>query len=342
MRFTGELAALGTAVCWTVTALSFEVAGKRIGSLVVNLLRLLLGALFLAAWSTVARGMPLPLDATAQAWFWLSLSGLVGFTIGDLCLFRAFVLIGSRLSMLLMALVPPLTALFGWLALGERLNRLDWLGMVLTLAGVVWAVFERPAGSSRALALPVDAVAPPVDAVAPPDAVDPPVAAVGSPADPLELGGGRVPFAAKDGDFALGIGLGLVGALGQAGGLILSKHGMGAYDPFAATQIRVLAGAGSFILLFTAIRWWGPVRAAFGDRRGLAFTGLGAFFGPFLGVSLSLLAIQATMAGVAATLMSLTPVLIVPAGALVFRETLTPRAMLAALLAVAGSALLFL
>lgn len=143
MEHAGELAALGTAVCWVATALSFEAAGRRVGSLTVNLVRLVLAVGMLAAANWLRRGLPLPTDATAHAWLWLTVSGLVGFTFGDLCLFRAFVVLGARLSTLVMSLVPPLTAMIGWLVLGEVLALRDLLGMSLTLGGVVWAVAER-------------------------------------------------------------------------------------------------------------------------------------------------------------------------------------------------------
>jgi drug/metabolite transporter (DMT)-like permease len=74
----------------------------------------------------------------------------------------------------------------------------------------------------------------------------------------------------------------------------------------------------------------------------MARTGIGAFFGPFLGVSLSLLAVKYTEAGVAATLMALAPVMIIPVSVLVFREHVAWPAVLGAVVAVAGSALLFL
>ncbi len=71
-------------------------------------------------------------------------------------------------------------------------------------------------------------------------------------------------------------------------------------------------------------------------------TGIGAFFGPFLGVSLSLLAVQYTEAGVAATLMALVPVLIIPVSIVFYRENVAWPAAVGAAVAVCGSALLFL
>ena len=140
----GHLAALGTAVCWAFSALAFAAAGRRIGVLPLNLIRLVmaLGFLCLAAWAL--RGLPLPVDASPRAWGWLGVSGLVGFVFGDLCLFRSYVLIGPRISSLMMSLAPLLTALIGWLVLGETLTGRDALGMALTVAGIAWAVLERP------------------------------------------------------------------------------------------------------------------------------------------------------------------------------------------------------
>jgi drug/metabolite transporter (DMT)-like permease len=109
-----------------------------------------------------------------------------------------------------------------------------------------------------------------------------------------------------------GVVLALGGALGQAGGLILSKHGMGDYDPFAATQIRVMVGMLGFAAVVTGLGWWTKVGEALRDREAMQATALGAVFGPFLGVGCSLIAIQLAPTGIAATLMATTPILMLP------------------------------
>ena len=144
MRYPGELAALATAVCWPVSSLAFALAGVRVGSLAVNIIRLTLALVAFLIFGTFTSGEALPLSASPTAWLWLSLSGLAGFFFGDLCLFRAFVEIGPRLSMLIMALAPPLTALLGWLTLGEKLTVLNLVGKAVTVVGVVWVVTETP------------------------------------------------------------------------------------------------------------------------------------------------------------------------------------------------------
>lgn len=294
---TGQLAALGAAFLWALTALAIESAGRRIGSLSVNLIRLAFALAFLSVGGLAIRGLPFPSDASAHNWVWLSISGLIGFTFGDLCLYRAYLVLGPRLSSLMMALVPPITAVIGWLVLGETLTPRDLLGMTLTVGGIGWAILER---SGRSGAVVAGSVTPE------------------------------------------GIALGIGGALGQALGLILSKIGMAGYDAFAATQVRVIAGLAGYALLFFPLRWWPNVGASLRDRKAVGFSALGGFFGPFLGVSLSLIAIRATVAGVAASIMALTPVLIIPLVVIIRRERVGLAGVAAALVAVTGVALLFL
>ena len=296
LAYRGELAALATAGCWTVSALAFTAAARRLGSLALNLVRLGMACCLFVPLEWAARGHPFPTDATAHNWFWLSLSGVVGFTLGDLCLFRALVILGPRLTMLVMSLVPIITTLVGWIVLGERLALLSGAGMFLTVGGVAWVVMER---------LPVDA-------------------------------GGRTSASAT------GVLLALGGAAGQAVGLILSKLGMEGYDAFASTQIRAGAGLAGFVGLFFILRAWPRLAEALRKPAGLGYAALGSVFGPVVGVSLSLLALQYTLAGIAATIMAIVPVLIIPFIVIIYRERVSARAVFGALLAVAGVALLFL
>jgi drug/metabolite transporter (DMT)-like permease len=295
----GQWAALGAAGCWAFSALAFDVAARRLGALILNPIRLILafGFLSLLAWGL--RGVPFPVDATPRTWAWLAVSGLVGFVFGDFCLFRAFLMIGPRLSMLMMSLAPPLTAVIGWLLLGETLTGRDLVGMALTVTGIAWAVLDKKPAQGES----------------------------GPPARHISI---------------LGVFFGFCGALGQAGGLVLSKLGMGDYDAVAATQVRVLAGIAGYAVLFLLFHWWRRMRPALRDGRALSFAAVGAFFGPCVGVSLSLYAVHRTVAGVAASLMALTPILLIPLVVLLRREHVGFGGVAGAAVAVAGVAVLFL
>jgi drug/metabolite transporter (DMT)-like permease len=136
--------------------------------------------------------------------------------------------------------------------------------------------------------------------------------------------------------FALG------GAVGQALGLVLSKLGMHNYDPFAATQIRIIAGIAGYTLLVTVLARWASVMQATKNKEGMMLTGLGAFFGPFLGVSFSLIAIKYTEAGIASTIMALVPVFIILPAVVFNKEKVTIPELLGSVVSVAGVALFFM
>jgi len=146
----------------------------------------------------------------------------------------------------------------------------------------------------------------------------------------------------KMGPLVLGSLLALGGAIGQAAGLVLSKKGMQDMDAFAATQIRIMAGVVGFLIVITAFRRWKNVQAALKDLKAMKFMTIGSFTGPFLGVSFSLLAVQHTDTGVAATLMALTPVMIIPPAIVFKKEKIHLMEIAGALISVGGVALFFL
>ena len=300
----GEYAALLTAVFWTITAIAFESAGKKIGSLSTNLIRLFLAFIFIGIYSLISRGSFIPFDASAHNWIWLSLSGFVGFVIGDLLLFEAYVVIGSRVSMLVMSLTPPITAFMGWLIMGEVLTKQNFLGMFLTIFGIMIVVIERKANNFEE---------------------------TGNNNKKIKL---TYPI--------VGILLAFGGAVGQGAGLVLSKFGMQDFDPFAATQIRVITGVIGFAILFVFMKRWKKVMEAVKNKNVMSRLSIGAFFGPFLGVSFSLLSIKHTTTGIASTIMSIVPVLIIPPAIIFFKEKITSKEIIGSVIAVAGVALFFM
>lgn len=301
-QYIGELAALLTALFWTITSMSFESAGKKVGSLSVNLIRLVIAFLIYCVVNYFRRGLFLPIDASTERWGWLAVSGLVGFVFGDLFLFQSYIIIGARVAMLIMALAPPITALVGWIVLGEVLSPMNWVGMIITLLGISIVILKREkpeADTDKKLKITTS-------------------------------------YSFK------GILLAFGGAIGQGVGLVLSKKGMGDYDAFAASHIRVIAGMFGFALIILFTGKFGKVWKALRHTSAMKRIGLGSVFGPFLGVSFSLIAIQHTQAGIAATLMAIVPVLIIPPAILFFHEKVNWKEILGAVITVGGVAIFFL
>lgn len=158
MQYVGEIISLTVAVSWTVTALFAEVGSKRLGSLQMNVIRMLLSLLMLGATLWCFTGAPYPLYADGKAWFWLSMSGFVGYLLGDYCLFNSYILIGSRFGQLFMTLAPPTAAVAGWLMLGETLSLQALLGMVVTLTGISISVLNKGTSNKLSLKLPIKGV----------------------------------------------------------------------------------------------------------------------------------------------------------------------------------------
>jgi drug/metabolite transporter (DMT)-like permease len=132
-----------------------------------------------------------------------------------------------------------------------------------------------------------------------------------------------------------------IGMIGQAVGLVLSKYGMGEYNAFSATQIRIIAGVVGFTFLLFYFKAWPQLIAAFKDIPAMRIATIGTVFGPFIGVYLSLLAIQNTSTGIASTIMAIVPVLIIPFSIMLYKEKINLREIVGAVIAVAGTAIMF-
>ena len=143
MSFTGELAAIGTALAFAATSTLFTLSGRELGSAVVNRTRLLLAIVFIVTIHWLTRGNILPVDAGQSNWYWLGLSGFIGLAMGDASLFQAFVMIGPRLSMLVMALVPVMSTVLAWVFMDEFLDQTQLAGIALTVCGIAWVVAEK-------------------------------------------------------------------------------------------------------------------------------------------------------------------------------------------------------
>ncbi|MCR5130604.1 MAG: DMT family transporter [Prevotella sp.] len=315
-NYIGEIISLMVAALWTVSALTAEVASKRMGVYVLNVWRMGLALLLSMLLMWVTTGQALPLDAGWEAWAWLLASGFVGYFFGDWCLFNSYLTIGSRFGQLFMTLAPAFTAFFAWTMIGQILSWNALLAMVVTLAGIGIAVTDSK-GTENGEPLP-----------------------------------------------RRGVLFGLGAALGQGLGLVLSKIGLDHYVsnvpveqlasienvlPFGSNLIRCIAGLicySAWLYLRNQSRrgktdektFWGVVS----DRRAMLAMVTTVFSGPFIGVGLSLTAVQYTAAGIASTLMATTPILILFPSRWLFHQPITLRAVLGAFVSCIGVSLFFL
>ena len=305
----GELLSLLVAVMWTFTALFAEIASKRMGTLVLNVWRMLLTILLLGIVLWWTCGKPWPQYASTDVWKWFLASGFMGFVFGDYCLFNAYIVMGSRFGQLFMTLASPFAAIAAWFMMGETMSLLALLGMIVTLSGIGISIMGKDDAGARHLKLPRKGI-------------------------------------------LLGIGAGM----GQGIGLVLSKQGLMHYAaeipaeatdvaammPFAGTQIRAIMGLMGFGATLLFLGKWRNMLRFFTDVRGAAAAMGAILLGPFFGVSLSLMAVGMTNTGVAQTLMSLTPILILWPSRMMFGTKVSMQEVVGAVIAVAGASLFFL
>ncbi|MBK8136952.1 MAG: DMT family transporter [Chloroflexi bacterium] len=300
MPFLGELAALGTSLCFSFGSVMFTNAGRMIGAALVNRMRLLMALLVVMLWHALTYGQVLPFDAAPERWFWLGVSGLVGFVLGDAFLFQSFVMIGPRLAMLMMALAPVLSSILAAVFLKESLVPMELLGIGVTLAGIVVVISERR--------------------------------------------GRREDAPADNRRYLIGLLCGLGAAVGQAGGLILSKLGLaGDFPALSGNVIRLLAAVLAIWAIAAVNRQvFSSIRAVRAAPRAVLLMSGGVILGPVLGVWLSLVAVQNTNVGVASTLSSLMPIFLIPISYFAFGERVTRQAVVGTVLAFVGMVVLFL
>jgi drug/metabolite transporter (DMT)-like permease len=297
MNLIGELAALATSFHFALTALIFTATGRMVGSQVTNSMRLTFALIYLIILNIILFREPLPFSAESSRWLWLSISGVIGLSLGDAFFFRALVSIGPRLGSLLLSLAPIFGSVMAWIFFGEILTILQITGIILALAGIAWVVLSH-----------------------------------------------EEPPNTPHGHTRRGVIFGVLAGLCQAVGLVLSKQGMfGDFPPFQANAIRMLAAV---IIIWAWTAFDGKMSATFTALREkpqvIRLLALGAFVGPLLGVTSSLLAVQHAEIGIASTLMALPPVIILPISYFAFKEKIGWQAILGTILAIIGVAILFL
>jgi len=295
LNYIGEIAALATAFCWSITSYAFTNVSRRIGAIQVNIDRMVIASVMLISILGV---FGISLTLTFNQISNLVISGILGLVLGDSFLFKSFQLIGARLGIIIMAAVPVLSTVLAFFFLNEIISYLGMFGMILTIAGILIVVLER-----------------------------------------------KIPEENKVTISKIGIFYGFLGALGQASGLIFAKFAFqgGDLNGFAASFIRLFSA--SIIILPLAAtfrRYKNPLRIYPKDSYSTKVILIGTIFGPVLGITGSLIAIEYAKVGIASTLMATMPIIMLPISRFYFKEKLEWKAIIGAFVAVIGAAIIFL
>ncbi|MCW3085498.1 MAG: hypothetical protein JWP12_2864 [Bacteroidetes bacterium] len=304
--YLGELVAFGTTLSWSIGIFPFTEAARRLGPNQVNHFRLVIAVFFLTILSllfvpisfTQLFTSPLP-----EHWLWFGLSGVVGLALGDYFSFTSFAIIGPRVSSVFNTLAPASALFAGYFMIGERINYIGLIGIAITIFGVIWLTLSKSAKS-------------------------------------------EIKHLEQHGNKEKGILYGMLAAICQGVGVVLANKGFtyqenGANLPFfQATWLRMIC-ATTVIFIITAIR--GRIKEIAlpviqNKNKGNMYTLAGAIFGPVTGVSLSMLTISLmhNKPSVAQTIFSLMPIFALPLAYFFYKEKITLKAVIGALIAITG------
>jgi drug/metabolite transporter (DMT)-like permease len=293
MPFFGEFCALMTALLWSGSAMTFSKAVNRIGSVNLNISRLLIAAILLVITISV---LGISAHVSTRQILFLSFSGMTGLFFGDSFLFKSYEYHSARISMLIMASSPAMTSIIVYFLLGEELSLIAIFGIIITLSGIALVVLERGEGIHEKSNI-------------------------------------------------RGILFAFLGALGQSGALIFARFAFneGKINGLVATIIRIIAAVIILVpVMFFLGKFNNPLKVFKSDKKALGLTFMGAIFGPFLGITFSLLSVMYTDLAIASTLMATTPIPMLVLARVIDKEKISWRSIMGTFIAVGGVAMLFL
>ncbi len=290
----GQLISLGTAFLWAISVIIFEYTGKKLGSTMINTLRLFYGFVMVGIITLISQGYFLPV-VSSTGWLFILISSILGFLIGDLFLFQAFLDIGGRLTLLIYSVTPIFGAVIDYFIFKEVLGIFTIIGMIVTFSGIGLALFSR--GKEKV----------------------------------------------QNKHLKRGVIFAILGAFGQATGLIFSKLALNeGLEALEITHLRIFVGLVGFTLLLMFQKKLKDIPKTFQYKKESIILFIGSITGPVLGIWTTILAMQYAPIGVTTTIAQLNTILIIPLSVMFFKERISMKEIFAALLAFSGVALLFL
>ena len=290
--FIGEITALMASFCWTVSSTIVEKKGVGFSAVAMNVARQIVAFLAIGLIIVLFNRSSLSTDLSFRGTFFLAMSGLIGFSLGDSFLMGAFTRIGAQITLLIYTISPVLTAILGRIFFGERLSPRNIVGMLIVIGAIMLVIAKG--GSSN-----------------------------------LKVKGDPK-----------GLIFAFLASIGQALGVLFSKVGLENIPALPATEIRLLGGLVGILVMCSLTKGWPDVKRLFTSRQGIEVTLGNALIGTTIGVVLSMFAIKYTKAAVASTLMTMSPVMIIPIMFFCYKQKVSKYEVLGAVMSVVGVALL--
>ncbi|MDL2210782.1 DMT family transporter [Desulfovibrio sp. OttesenSCG-928-O18] len=294
----GEIAGLLTALGWAGSCQVHTMASRILGGLGMTVARqpLLLSAILIVVFATGT-----DITTPASSLLFLIGSGFLAMVLTDPLLYSASVMVGPRIALLVQSLSACLTAIFGYVLMGEALNLMGWLGILTASCGVAFVLMEGG----------------------------------------LQVGTGIGGL--SRGQLIKGVSWAFLSAVSMAGSFLLLKQGMReGMQPMWAAFVRM--GSGGLILWSIMLlrgQLFGMLRRAWTSWSIMRLLLFGCAVST-IGNCLVPVAMKYTQAGIAATLVSLQPIMIIIITSVMDRKLPTLRAVIGTVIAFSGTAMIFL
>ena len=320
MLLLGEILAICASVIWTVSSMTAEVSSKRIGAVPSNTIAMFIAFLWLNITLFVFTGLPFPQHLNTEALLWIAGSGLFGYIICNYFLYTCYILIGSRFGELFMTLSIPSAAFAGWILLDEKLTFQELIGITVTLTGIIISILS------------------------------------GDKSEQNKENGTPKGHKIKLNLSPKGIFFAIIASIAQGVGLVFGKVGMihyhesipeeltklNAFIPISSSYIRIAVGLCGFLLIALFTHKFPIIKKAFKEKKGAIPAMITGTVGPFMGATCALFAMRYAKAGIAATLLELTPIIIILPAYWIFKQKIRAIEIIGAIISVFGVSLFFI
>ncbi len=311
-----------TAGCWAHNSIFYALAGKRVGSATTTHIRLWVALPLILIMHTLFFSVPFPLLTEVSAYLYLAISGFVGFFLADLFIFKGFVEYGPKNTMVILTISPILSAIIAYFALGELITIMHLFAIIVTLTGVNLVISEERKAGSRDDLTEISGSSKAVPDQSKVNIQD------------------RIRKLIIKNQVLIAP---LLGALGQAIGVVFAKKGMLIEDvhPVSANTIRLVAGFIGIVGYFLIQKRVAADFRKMKDLKAFFYISFGAIVGPVIGIIAALYAVKYAPVAIVSTIMQSTPVILVPVEMIVFKKKVSFLSFIGTLIAVAGIAMMF-
>jgi drug/metabolite transporter (DMT)-like permease len=299
----GYLIAFAAMIVGALSTFPFTDAARKWGPVAINHFRLLVSFITLSVVVMILdKKSPITLFTAPSAteYFYLCTSGIIGLVVGDYFGFHCLAILGEKKYSILNSIAPGAALVFGFFLVGESLDFIGILGMAISIGGIIW--FIQASDTSKI----------------------------------------EEHIVHEYGKVSKGVLFGVLSGICQGLHMTLSKKALtgetALISPVHATWIRVLgATAGYFVFTFATGKLKenviNPIRE---DKSTIMKATLASIFGLVLSIVLVMWSISLCKVAIAQTILSLTPIVIMPVAYFLYKEKMTVQTFFAGIVSIFG------